>query len=378
MGITGCMAKIHKDNLFNKIPGLDIICAPSNIHKIAEDLKKIIKNQQKISNIKESSDFINSKYVYHDTRDSKISTWVSIIEGCENYCSYCIVPFARGREISRPAKSIIDEINKLVDKGFEEITLLGQNVNSYSMTCSKTKSGGRDFIYLLEKINNNTAIKRIRFLTSHPKDTSVNLFKAMKDLDKVCPHLHLPLQSGSEKILKLMNRKYTFSKYKKLVEKLRDIYPECSLTTDIITGFPSETQKDFQDTYNAICNIKYDSAYIFKYSARPGTAAAKMTDTVTEKEKKERNNILLELQNKICLDKNKKYINKTVDVYIEKKTNKKIYLDCDKKYSFKYTGRTAGNHLVFVLTDKKPLQTKVKVKVLDATSHALLSITLPD
>jgi len=365
LGVIGCMAKFYGKDLFKKLPGLDIICSPGNIHNLKNDLEEVMSKKESISDIKDT--ILYDKYNCLSIRDSKISAWVSIMEGCENFCSYCVVPYTRGKEISRSLKDILNEVKYLVNEGFKEITLLGQNVNSYS--CN-----GSNFIDLLKLINDKTNIKRIRFTTSHPKDTSSKLFKAMSDLDKVCPHLHLPLQSGSDKILKFMNRKYTSSKYKCLIDNLRKIYPECNITTDIIVGFPTETDKDFRNTYDLMKQIKFDSSFIFKYSPRIKTKAFELEDDVTNSKKKERNNKLLELQNDISFCKNKKYVNKKINVLVEARTNKKIHTKQGSKSLKNYIGRSLDNRLIFLKGSKGLVGKEVEAKIIKATPHTLIAI----
>ncbi|MBN1353879.1 MAG: MiaB/RimO family radical SAM methylthiotransferase, partial [Candidatus Omnitrophica bacterium] len=240
-----------------------------------------------------------------DYRESDKHAYVSIMRGCNNFCSYCIVPYVRGRERSRSAEDIINEIENLVRKGINDITLLGQNVNSYKgegcTSAPVPQSLGRryDFVQLLKLINDIDGIKKIRFLTSHPKDACIELFKLMRDCEKMVKHLHLPLQSGSDRILKLMRRGYTPKKYLDLIGKARSIIPELRLTTDVIVGFPGEKAKDFNKTYSLMKKTEFDMAYIFKYSPRSGTKAAAMKDDVPPEVKKERNNTLLKLQKEI-------------------------------------------------------------------------------
>ena len=231
-------------------------------------------------------------------RENKTHAYVSIMRGCNNFCSYCIVPYVRGRERSRKVEDIVKEIENLAKMNIKNITLLGQNVNSY-------KDEKFNFIKLLKIINEIDGISKINFFTSHPKDANSDLFKAMRDLDKVVKHLHLPLQSGSDKILKLMRRGYTKTKYKKLILSARKIIPNLHITTDVIVGFPGETEKDFRDTLNLLKDIKFNAAYLFKYSPRPGTRASEMKDDVPEEAKKRRHKTLLDFQRKIHSEKNK-------------------------------------------------------------------------
>ena len=232
------MAKAYKEEIFKRLPHVDFICAPADIYDMPGLVEKIISGKSHVAAVSKDKRPISEKR--EEYREDKLRAWVNISHGCDNFCSYCIVPFVRGREMSRPEQDIIAEIKRLVDRGTKEVTLLGQNVNSYQ------SSTGNGFIRLLEEVNKIDGLKRIRFMTSHPKDAGIELFKAIAGLDKICEHLHLPLQSGSDRILKLMNRNYTSSYYLKLIDNLRKMVPDCAITTDIIVGFPSETEKDFK------------------------------------------------------------------------------------------------------------------------------------
>jgi len=301
-GLVGCMAKAYKNDIFKKLPHVDFICAPSDIYDIPGLVEQVISGERRVVSV--SKDKRPVKKEKDNFREDKMRSWVNIGHGCDNFCSYCIVPFVRGREISRPKKDIVDEIKHLVNKGTKEVTLLGQNVNSYQ------SSVGNGFVELLEDVNKIDGLKRIRFMTSHPKDAGVALFKAIATLDKVCEHLHLPLQSGSDRILKSMNRGYTSSHYLKLIDKLRKLVPDCAITTDIIVGFPSETEDDFNCTRDIIKRIGFDSSFIFKYSPRPFTKASDMADDVSIDDKKIRNQVLLNLQDKTTKRKIKSLVGK--------------------------------------------------------------------
>ena len=301
-GLVGCMAKTYKDDIFKKLPHVDFICAPSDIYDIPGLVEQARAGKSHVASI--SKDKRPVKKEKDNFRENTMRSWVNISHGCDNFCSYCIVPFARGREISRPKQDIVDEIKRLVDKGTKEVTLLGQNVNSYQ------SSAGNGFVELLEDVNKIDGLKRIRFMTSHPKDASAALFKAIATLDKVCEHLHLPLQSGSDRILKSMNRGYTSSHYLKLIDKLRKLVPDCAITTDIIVGFPSETKEDFKCTRDIIKRIGFDSSFTFKYSPRPFTKASDMADDVSMDDKKMRNQVLLDLQDMTTKKKIKGLIGK--------------------------------------------------------------------
>jgi tRNA-2-methylthio-N6-dimethylallyladenosine synthase len=304
IGLIGCMAEYHKYDAFNKAAQIDFVCGPNNIAAIP-----FLIEQAKLGNArglavgqKQRDEFVyNSNFQLE-----KDKSFVVIAEGCNNFCSYCVVPYVRGMERSRCHQDIIKEIEALVAKGITEITLLGQNVNSYSSHRSQV-TGRRPeekvtFVDLLKMVNEVKGLKSFSFITSHPKDTSKEMFTAMAGLEKLEKQLHLPLQSGSDRILKLMNRGYTLKEYLKRIEEYRKIVGG-KLSTDIIVGFPTETEEDFLATKKVLEAVKFDSAYIFKYSLRPHTAASRFPDDVPQEEKEKRHRILLEFQKKISRKK---------------------------------------------------------------------------
>ncbi|MDP2981658.1 MAG: tRNA (N6-isopentenyl adenosine(37)-C2)-methylthiotransferase MiaB [Candidatus Omnitrophota bacterium] len=309
IGIIGCMAEALKSEIITSFPIVDFLCGPADLDKIPDIIDKIKLGAGHIMYL----EGYKSKAIpeFSKNRNTGDSAYVKIMEGCDNFCSYCIVPYVRGRERSRPLKDILDEIKKLIKNGVKEITLLGQNVNSYG----KGLKEKINFVELLKKIDktidkdcfgpSGLAMTKtaVNFLTSHPKDASQELFKAMRDLESVVKILHLPIQSGSDKILKRMNRKYTAAKYKKLVNDYRKIVKGGNVSSDIIVGFPGETEKDFNDTFNIVKELRFDAAYIFKYSPRPLTKAAKFKDDVSLEEKERRHALLLELQRDILSNK---------------------------------------------------------------------------
>ena len=289
-GIVGCAAQALGDELFCRLPGLNIVCGTGEIARLPELVERVAAGDNKVLAL-ENKDALLPEEKTSYRKDSRTAC-VSIMRGCNNYCSYCVVPYVRGRERSRKAADIVKEIKGLAARGICEVTLLGQNVNSYH-----DKSGEAcDFVRLLEIINGIEGLSRISFMTSHPKDTNARLFEAMRDLNKVVKHLHLPLQSGSDRILQLMKRGYTRADCVRLSSGARKIIPDLRLTTDIIVGFPTETDGDFKDTLDLLKESRFDLAYIFKYSPRPGTEASRMADDVSEGIKKERHKILLDLQ----------------------------------------------------------------------------------
>lgn len=247
--------------------------------------------------------------------ESKFSAYVPIGNGCDNFCSYCVVPYARGREFYRPAKDVINEVKKLVKKNYKEIILIAQNVNSY-------KSGKLNFADLLKQVNNIKGDFWLRFLTSHPKDMSDKLIKVIAGSKKVCRHIHLPAQAGDDEVLRKMNRKYSIKHYISLIKKIRKAVPGASITTDIIVGFPKESKKQFKNTAKLMKEVKFDLAYIVRYSPRPGTAAFKMADNVPRAEKKKREFELMEILRKSALENNKKYLGETVKVLVEGKNKR--------------------------------------------------------
>ena len=297
IGIIGCMAEAERDLIFRKLPHVDFLCGPADLDKILEIIEKVKSGAGRIMYL----EGYKSKRIPEFCKDRRVgkSAYVKIMEGCSNFCSYCIVPYVRGLERSRPVEEILEEIKCLINKGVGEITLLGQNVNSYG----KGLKEKINFVELLKKINrllgNDISIS---FVTSNPKDAGIDLFKAMRDLKSVSKNLHLPMQSGSNKILKIMNRGYTIEKYKKLISDFRRIVKGGSVTTDIIVGFPGEAEKDFKDTLNAVNEIQFNAAYIFKYSPRPFTKASEFEDDVRKEEKERRHAVLLEMQRKVSLN----------------------------------------------------------------------------
>jgi len=295
--VVGCAAQALGDKLFKRLPRLDIVCGTGEIARLPELVGEA--GGSRILALDGMDTFLPKKD--RSYRRNKTHAYVSIMRGCDNFCSYCIVPYVRGRERSRDALSILEEIKGLVDQGIMNITLLGQNVNSYKGFGGMPCNSGQfcNFVELLKLVNNIKGIRKIGFMTNHPKDATDDLFEAIRDLENVEKRLHLPLQSGSDKILRLMNRQYTRKKYLGLVRRARKAIPHLRLTTDVIVGFPGETEKDFRATLSLIRDIKFDLAYIFKYSPRPGTKAASLEDDVPVQTKKKRHKAILDLQRKI-------------------------------------------------------------------------------
>jgi tRNA-2-methylthio-N6-dimethylallyladenosine synthase len=318
VGLAGCSVQILKDEVFKKIPGLSFACGPDDVGLIANIVQRTINGERNILEVKRNhQDNISGLF------NGQVRAMVNISRGCENFCSYCIVPYARGKLINRPVDDIVKEIVGLVNNGVQEVTLLGQNVSAY-------RWNNYDFPELLKVLQDKTDIKRIRFLTSHPKDIDERLLKTLASLSKICEHIHLPFQSGSDRILCLMNRGYTRQHYIDVIKKCRDIIPGCSITTDVIVGFPQESENDFNDTTSLLQEIRFDGAYVFKYSPRKGTAAYNIADDVPSEGKRKRHRIALNIATDIASKNLKKLIETKHEVLVEgiakKSTGFKIYV----------------------------------------------------
>ena len=299
IGVTGCMAQYAAKEIKSRCKYVDLVLGARDIDLFSETVSKYIP--------------IDSGKEYKQ-ENSEVFKYITIMRGCSNFCSYCIVPYVRGPEVSIDYNEILKEVHKACDDGIKEIILLGQNVNSYNYN-------GVNFTQLLQKISEIDKVKRIRFMTNHPKDLSDELIDEIATNKKICKHIHLPLQSGSNDILKAMNRKYTYEQYKTLYEKIKNKIPDINITSDIIIGFPGETDKDFQDTFNASRQLQFGGLFIFKYSPRPKTLAAKLKNTVSLETIKERHSLLLEDSNIISKKINEKYIDKTIEVLVERVNN---------------------------------------------------------
>jgi tRNA-2-methylthio-N6-dimethylallyladenosine synthase len=351
IGIVGCMAQRVKDNFIKQFPHVDFILGSYSFSKLPQALKNLslgIRPQIYVSDepIPEDIPWNMIK------RESHFQAWIPIIYGCNNFCTYCIVPYLRGRERSRPKESIIEEVKTLAEKGVVEITLLGQNVDSYGKDL-----GNVDLADLLEELNKINGIKRIRFLTNHPRDMSLKLINTVARLEKVCPHFHIPLQAGSDRILQKMGRGYTFKEYYNLIMKIREIIPHASFSTDIIVGFPGEEEEDFEKTKRAIEEIKFDTVNIAIYSKRPGTVAEKFDDPVPYEKKKEWFNELENIQRKIILEKNEKLLGREEIILAE---------EVNPKNEEEISGRTQNYRIVFFKGSKNDIGKFFIVKITKA------------
>jgi tRNA-2-methylthio-N6-dimethylallyladenosine synthase len=350
IGICGCM--VQQEQMVEKIrrraPYVDLIFGTHNIHHLPELINRIQKlhkpQVQVLSSETEITEGLPSR------RQFPFKALVNITYGCNNFCTYCIVPYVRGRERSRKPEHILTEIKNLVSEGVVEVMLLGQNVNSYGKTLEPVVS----FAELLQEVNAIEDLKRIRYMTSHPRDFNYDLVKIIADLEKVCPHFHLPIQSGSNRILKKMNRGYTREDYLALVAEIRRIVPYASITTDIIVGFPGETEEDFQDTLSLVEEVRFDSAYTFIYSPRSGTPAAKMPEQISSLVKKIRLQSLMKLQNTISWEINRTFKGQVLEVLVE---------GFSKKDKSMLEGRTGTNKLVLFAGSEELIGKCVDVKI---------------
>ena len=355
IGICGCMAQEENvvEELMKKHPYVDIVFGTHNIHEL-QDLILERKEKQNIQVYScEGKVYENIPY----KRDSEIKAWVNIQYGCDKFCTYCIVPYTRGKQRSRKSSEILKEVQELKDKGYKEITLLGQNVNAYGKELKNELS----FAELLRKVS-DIGIERVRFVTSHPWDFTDEMINVIAEKTNIMPYIHLPLQSGSSRILKLMGRRYTKEEYIELYDKIRNTVPNCSITTDIIVGFPNETDEDFEETLNVVNHCKYDSAFTFIYSPREGTPAAKMDDKIDMKTKEDRLHKLNEVINSYSNAANKEYLNKVVPVLIE---------GISEKDSNKVFGYTDTMKLVNVINAQDKIGQIIDVKITDAKSFSL-------
>ena len=359
--VCGCIAQREKTRLFSQFPGIDLIFGTLNIEQFPLLLQYLFKNQKRICKV------LDEPLAYDNSREwhcgfvfgDRISAWVTIMEGCNNFCAYCVVPYVRGRERSRHPDTIVNQIKSLVNQGCREVTLLGQNVNSYGVGLNIPCN----FSDLLNRINEIEGLSRIRFTTSHSKDFSSELIEIIRDCDKVCEHVHLPLQSGSNKILARMNRGYTLEEYLDKVDKLKSAIPDVSLTGDMIVGFPGESDADFQETIDAMKKIRFDGLFSFKYSKRPQTKALEFNDHVREDVKLARLKNLQQIETQIGLEKNMNLVGKTVKILIEGKSKK------DKTMIF---GRTRGNKIVNCMGDSTNIGKIIPVKITKAKPFDLM------
>jgi tRNA-2-methylthio-N6-dimethylallyladenosine synthase len=365
IAVAGCIAQQKGKTLFKQFPYVDFVFGPNNLDSVQEWINNGAKNTE----LRTRATAMNDNSEYHTKilpakREGQVRAWTSIMYGCDNFCSYCVVPYTRGRERSRPSSDIYNEILSLAECGFKEVTLLGQNVNSYG----KNLPEHIDFPALLYKLHDIVGLQRIRFVTSHPRDFSERLIHSIKDLSRVCEHLHLPLQSGSDNVLNLMNRGYTYSEYKRKIHDLRKAVPDIAITTDIITGFPGETDDDFKKTIDALREIEFDGIFAFKYSRRPGTKALDLPDHIDEQIKSERLAQVLDVQETITYQKNKSLEGKILEILVE---------GASENNPHRLTGRTRTNKIVNYSGNDSDAGRLTKIKIFEAKQHSLYGERVP-
>ena len=357
IGVGGCLAQHLGTKFHKKFGHLDFVFGTHNIHRLPQLVESIKENREKITEI----DFyksLNSINIFAPPRTGAVSAFVTIMQGCNNFCAYCVVPYLRGPEMSRASDDILEEIIKLADHGIKEVILLGQNVNSYG----KTLGDGLNFAALIKRIGKISGIERIRFTTSHPRDLSDELIRCFAEEEKLCDHIHLPVQSGSNRILTLMNRGYTVEEYMRKIDHLRKLSPRISITSDIIVGFPGETQNDYQETIDMMEKIRFDSTFSFKYSERKGTGAQKLEGKIEECEGLRRLNQLQMLQDQHTLGKNIALENTKQEILVEGRS---------KNSESDLMGRTGSWKIVNFEGELELIGKMVNVKISKAYLHSL-------
>ena len=358
IAVCGCM--VQQQHMAEKIkksyPVVDLVFGPHELWRFPELLEQVMTRHKRVFATEDSSGAVAEGIPLR--RDGTVKAWLSIMYGCNNFCSYCIVPYVRGRERSRLPEDIVREARELVEQGYKDITLLGQNVNSYG----KDLDCGVDFSDLIRMINDIPGDFLIRFMTSHPKDATEKLFQTMAECEKCAHHIHLPVQSGSDRILKVMNRNYDSAKYIRQAELARRYMPDLVITTDIIVGFPGETEEDFEDTIKLCEKVRFDAMFTFIYSKRVGTPAASMPDPYTREDKQKHFDRLMEVSNRISAEKHKEYEGKSFRVLVDGETGKDEY---------NLSSRTNGGRLVHLKGDPALVGQFVKVKITASNTWAL-------
>ncbi len=354
LGVLGCMGERLKASLLRNEPAVDLVLGPDEYRKLPVLLEQLLGGEE-ASHAGEVPCGTETYAGVKPVRQPGISGWVAIMRGCNNFCSYCVVPYVRGPERSRSLASIVEEVEGMVANGFVEVTLLGQNVNSY-------RDGAYDFADLLARVAGIPGLYRVRFATSHPKDLSAKLIDTIATRKTICKHVHLPVQSGSDKVLAAMNRRYTRAQYLQLVAELRRAMPGIALTTDVIVGYPGEDADDFAATRSLLEEVRFDAAFLFKYSPREGTAAFQVRETVSQVEKQRRLEELIALQKQITLEKNRERIGSVLEVLVEGPS---------KKSARRVMGRTEGNMIVVLKAPNAKPGQLVRVLITGAEGHTL-------
>ncbi|MBF0225686.1 MAG: tRNA (N6-isopentenyl adenosine(37)-C2)-methylthiotransferase MiaB [Desulfobacterales bacterium] len=369
IGVGGCVAQQEGEKIIERMPFVDFVLGTQAIGHLEDIIIKLESDKKIIVDIEKCEEIEMHQGSFEGSKNN-ISSFVTIMRGCENFCAYCVVPYVRGKEISRKPENILNEIKEKVKIGVREITLLGQNVNSYGK-----KESLCSFSELLYRINEIEGLFRIRFTTSHPKDLSMELIESFKKLDKLCGHIHLPVQSGSDNILKRMNRKYTKAAYLDKINMLRKIRPNIAITSDFIVGFPGETKKDFEETIDLIKTVEFDGIFAFVYSDRPNTPSSSFSDKVPIEEQKNRLSELLETQEFFTKKKNQSILEHTELVLVEG-FSKKTIAEASQNNDKQWTGRTSSNKIVHFIEDEKfkdkiSIGNLIEVKIEKAFSHSL-------
>jgi tRNA-2-methylthio-N6-dimethylallyladenosine synthase len=355
IAVAGCIAQQEGAKILSRAPYVDMVFGPSDLSRLPEMIEKTRSWSAPLIDIAGDPEYHRKRIP--TIRTDRLKAWVSIMYGCDNFCTYCVVPYLRGRERSRLPLDIVGEVSELARNGYKEVTLLGQNVNSYG----KGLEGDANFPSLLNLIDNVSDIERVRFVTSHPRDLSDGLITALRDLPKVCESLHLPVQSGSDEILHAMNRRYTRKEYLDKVKRLREAVPHVTLTTDIIVGFPGEQERDFEMTMGLLEEVQYDGIFAFKYSKRPGTAALKLNDHLPDEIKEGRLAQVLDLQGKMTSRSNARLVNSVQEVLVDGLSKKGGTL----------SGRTRGNKAVNFDAPATLIGSLVQVKIIAAGMNSL-------
>ncbi|HXH11676.1 MAG TPA: tRNA (N6-isopentenyl adenosine(37)-C2)-methylthiotransferase MiaB [Alphaproteobacteria bacterium] len=356
IGVCGCVAQQEGERIQQRVPYVDLVFGPQNIPKLPTLLSQVQSHRQQISDLADNP--LWDEQLFPVRRDHPFQAWVTVMQGCDKFCTFCVVPYTRGREQSRPAGAILREVQELAAQGYKEVTLLGQNIDSYG----KRSPEGKDLADLLQLIHPIEGIHRIRFITSHPRDFTDKLMRTVGELDKVCEYIHLPVQSGSNAVLKRMHRGYTREDYLRRIERLRAYVPDVAVSTDVIVGFPGETDADFAQTQQLVEVAEFDAMYLFKYSPRPGTRAATFADQVPEAVKTERFNTLLATQEAIQLRRNQARIGRCEEVLVEGPS---------KKGSVQLTGRTRQNRPVNFVGHPSLTGSLVTVQIVKGGTHSL-------
>ena len=358
IGVAGCVASQESDAISSRAPFVDMVIGPQTIHRLPQIYKKSLNSKKTLVDVE--FPMIEKFDSLPVTSESKFSEFVTIMEGCSKYCSYCVVPYTRGIEVSRPLKDILTEIDNLVNNGTKEIVLLGQNVNAYHY--EDDEGNIINFGLLLFYISRNKSIKRIRYTTSHPNNFDEQTYLAYEKIPQLVSHLHLPIQSGSDRILAAMKRGYTVLEYKSVIRRLKNIRPDITFSSDFIIGFPGETEEEFLKTIKLIKEIDFDQSYSFIYSKRPGTPAASLKDNVSMTEKKQRLNFLQETINELSKNKSKKMVGKEVEILVESMSS---------KYNNMVTGRTKNNKMINIPGNKDLIGEILDIKITELNNKSL-------